>query len=232
MSIIAEKIEQVVRQIKQFCEDSQRKPDDVTLLAVSKTRSTDEIREAFHQGLDCFGENYVQEAIGKIVELSDLPIEWHFIGPLQSNKTRQVAESFAWVHSVDRLKIAQRLSEQRPSNLPSLNVCLQVNIDDEQSKSGCHPDEALALARKIAELPHLRLRGLMAIPAPTDDPVQQHRAFKAVAELSEQLKRAGLPLDTLSMGMSSDLEAAIAEGSTLVRVGTALFGARPAKSVE
>ena len=232
MSIIAEKIEQVVRQIKQFCEDSQRKPDDVTLLAVSKTRSTDEIREAFHQGLHCFGENYVQEAVGKIVELSDLPIEWHFIGPLQSNKTRQVAESFAWVHSVDRLKIAQRLSEQRPSNLPALNVCLQVNIDDEQSKSGCHPDEALALARQIAELPHLRLRGLMAIPAPTDDPVQQHRAFKAVAELSEQLKRAGLPLDTLSMGMSSDLEAAIAEGSTLVRVGTALFGARPVKSVE
>lgn len=232
MFIIAEKIEQVVRQIKQFCVTAGRDHHDVTLLAVSKTRSAEEIREAYHQGLRCFGENYVQEALAKMIELSDLEIEWHFIGPLQSNKTRQVAESFAWVHSVDRLKIAQRLSEQRPSNLPALNVCLQLNIDDEQSKSGCHPDEALELARQIAELPHLRLRGLMAIPAPTDDPVQQHRAFKAVAELSEQLKLAGLPLDTLSMGMSSDLEAAIAEGSTLVRVGTALFGARPAKSVE
>ncbi|TVQ65798.1 MAG: YggS family pyridoxal phosphate-dependent enzyme [Oceanospirillales bacterium] len=232
MSIIAEKIEQVVSQIKQFCEDSQRKPDDVTLLAVSKTRSTDEIREAFHQGLRCFGENYVQEAVEKIVALADLPIEWHFIGPLQSNKTRQVAEAFSWVHSVDRLKIAKRLSEQRPANLPALNICLQVNIDDEQSKSGCHPDEAIELARQIAELPNLKLRGLMAIPAPTDDPEQQHRAFKAVSQLSEQLRLAGLPLDTLSMGMSSDLEAAIAEGSTMVRVGTALFGSRPAKSVE
>ena len=232
MSIIAEKIEQVVRQIKQFCHEAGREDHEVRLLAVSKTRSPEEIRQAYRQGLCSFGENYVQEALAKMIELNDLDIEWHFIGPLQSNKTRQVAESFAWVHSVDRLKIAQRLSEQRPSNLPALNVCLQVNIDDEQSKSGCRPNEALELARQIAELPHLRLRGLMAIPAPTDDPVQQHRAFKAVAELSEQLNRAGLPLDTLSMGMSSDLKAAIAEGSTLVRVGTALFGARPAKSVE
>ena len=232
MFSLTENYKELVSQIKQFCKDSGRESTEVTLLAVSKTRSADEIRQAYHQGLCCFGENYVQEAVDKIVELADLPIEWHFIGPLQSNKTRQVAENFSWVHSVDRLKIAKRLSEQRPANLPALNICLQVNIDDEQSKSGCHPDEALELARQITELPNLKLRGLMAIPAPTEDSALQHLAFKAVAELSEKLKQEGLLLDTLSMGMSSDLEAAIAEGSTMVRVGTALFGARPAKSVE
>lgn len=232
MFSLTENYKELVSQIKQFCKDSGRESTEVTLLAVSKTRSADEIRQAYHQGLCCFGENYVQEAREKMLELSDLPIEWHFIGPIQSNKTRQIAESVSWVHSVDRLKIAKRLSEQRPANLPVLNICLQVNIDDEQNKSGCHPDEALKLARDIAKLPNLRLRGLMAIPAPTSDPVKQRQAFKAVAALSEKLKDAGIALDTLSMGMSSDLESAIAEGSTLVRVGTALFGERPAKSVE
>ena len=229
MSIIAEKIKQVVSQINDYCNQNKRDSSSVTLLAVSKTRSADEIREAFQAGLHCFGENYLQEAQTKMEALIDLPIEWHFIGPLQSNKTRQVAESFAWVHSVDRLKIAKRLSEQRPEHLPPLNICLQVNIDDEQSKSGCRPEDALNLAKEIALLPNLSLRGLMAIPSPTEDIQQQHQAFKAVATLADQLNQQGLSLDTLSMGMSSDLSAAIAEGSTLVRVGTALFGPRAPK---
>ncbi len=230
MSIIAEKIKQVLRQINHYCNLFGRNSDDVALLAVSKTRSADEIREAFAAGIHRFGENYLQEAQTKMAALSDLPIEWHFIGPLQSNKTRPVAESFDWVHSLDRLKIAKRLSDQRPADLPPLNVCLQVNIDDEDSKSGCQPDEVLELARQIAQLPQLKFRGLMAIPAPTEDIDQQHRAFKAVAKLAEQLNQSGLTIDTLSMGMSSDLEAAIAQGSTMVRVGTALFGPRPTKN--
>lgn len=230
MSIIAEKINQVLSQIKHCCNELGRAPQSVALLAVSKTRSAAEIREAFRNGIRRFGENYLQEAQEKRNELQDLEIEWHFIGPLQSNKTRQVAETFDWVHSVDRLKIAQRLSEQRPTHLPALNICLQVNIDDEASKSGCQPHEVLELAHQISQLPHLRLRGLMAIPAPTEDIDQQRRAFAAVRALAEQLQLQGFSVDTLSMGMSSDLEAAIAEGSTLVRVGTALFGPRPSKN--
>jgi pyridoxal phosphate enzyme (YggS family) len=229
MFIIAEKTTQVVSEINQACLKTGRNPTEVALLAVSKTRSADEVREAYHQGLTRFGENYLQEALDKMQALADLPLEWHFIGPVQSNKTRQIAESFDWVHSVDRLKIARRLSEQRPAELPDLNVCLQVNIDDESSKSGCSPDEALELASEIAALPHLNLRGLMAIPAPTDDEDAQRLAFAKVRALAERIRASGIAMDTLSMGMSGDLAAAIAEGSTLVRIGTALFGPRVAK---
>lgn len=229
MSIIAEKIAQVARKINATCEDVNRSPAEIILLAVSKTRSADEVREAFQQGMTHFGENYLQEALNKMQSLDDLPLEWHFIGPVQSNKTRQIAESFDWVHSVDRLKIARRLSEQRPADLADLNICLQVNIDDESSKSGCAPDEALELAREIASLPHVKLRGLMAIPAPSDDEAVQRQAFAKVRALAETLRANGIPIDTLSMGMSGDLSAAIAEGSTLVRIGTALFGPRAAR---
>jgi pyridoxal phosphate enzyme (YggS family) len=195
----------------------------VGLLAVSKTKPASDLREAFSAGLRDFGENYLQEALGKQTELSDLPLIWHFIGPIQSNKTRAIAENFAWVHSVDRLKIAQRLSEQRPADLPPLNVCIQVNVSGEASKSGCAPEDLPALAQAIIALPNLRLRGLMAIPEPTDDSDEQNAAFAAVRTLQDQLN---LPLDTLSMGMSHDLEAAITQGATWVRIGTALFGAR------
>lgn len=198
------------------------------MLAVSKTFPAVTIREAVAAGQRRFGENYVQEAIDKMDELADLreQIEWHLIGPLQSNKTRVVAERFDWVHTVDRLKIAQRLSEQRPAHLPPLQVCIQVNTSGEDSKSGVAPDEALALARAVAALPRLRLRGVMALPAPSADPDEQRRQLAAVRVVFERLRSEGLPLDTLSMGMSADLEAAVEQGSTLVRVGTALFGQR------
>ena len=198
------------------------------MLAVSKTFPAVTIREAVAAGQRRFGENYVQEAIDKMDELADLreQIEWHLIGPLQSNKTRVVAERFDWVHTVDRLKVAQRLSEQRPAHLPPLQVCIQVNTSGEDSKSGVAPDEALALARAVAALPRLRLRGVMALPAPSADPDEQRRQLAAVRVVFERLRSEGLPLDTLSMGMSADLEAAVEQGSTLVRVGTALFGQR------
>lgn len=230
MFIIAEKTAQVVSEINQACLKADRNPADVALLAVSKTRSAEEVREAYQQGLTRFGENYLQEALNKIQALEDLPLEWHFIGPVQSNKTRQIAEAFDWVHSVDRLKIARRLSEQRPADLPDLNICLQVNIDDENSKSGCSPDEALELAREIAALPHVKLRGLMAIPAPSDNETVQRLAFSKVRDLADKIRTSGIPIDTLSMGMSGDLAAAIAEGSTVVRIGTALFGPRALKN--
>ncbi|MCP1724003.1 pyridoxal phosphate enzyme (YggS family) [Pseudomonas citronellolis] len=190
---------------------------------MSKTKPAADIREAHAAGLDDFGENYLQEALGKQVELADLALTWHFIGPIQSNKTRPIAEHFHWVHSVDRLKVAERLSAQRPAHLPPLNVCLQVNVSGEASKSGCAPEELPALARAVAALPNLKLRGLMAIPEPTEDVAAQRAAF---ARLRELLTALNLGLDTLSMGMSHDLEAAIAEGATWVRIGTALFGAR------
>ena len=198
------------------------------MLAVSKTFPAVTVREAFDAGQRRFGENYVQEAVVKMAELADLrpQIEWHMIGPLQSNKTRVVAESFDWVHTVDRLKIAQRLSEQRPERLPPLQVCIQVNTSGEASKSGAAPEEAEALARAVAALPRLRLRGVMALPAPSTDPTAQHAELARVRSVFEHLKNQGLPVDTLSMGMSGDLVAAIEEGSTLVRVGTALFGQR------
>nr|MBF0682505.1 YggS family pyridoxal phosphate-dependent enzyme [Pseudomonas sp.] len=188
-----------------------------------KTQPAEALRESNAAGLAHFGENYLQEALEKQASLADLALTWHFIGPIQSNKTKAIAAHFDWVHSVDRLKIAQRLSEQRPAQLPPLNVCLQVNVSGEASKSGCAPDEVEALANAVAALPGLRLRGLMAIPEPSDDPAEQHAAFARLSQLQKQLD---LELDTLSMGMSQDLEAAIAEGATWVRIGTALFGAR------
>ncbi|TDV49235.1 hypothetical protein EC919_108213 [Pseudomonas graminis] len=223
MSTIAENISTLAERIRSAAQAVQRDPASVGLLAVSKTKPASDLREAYDAGLRDFGENYLQEALGKQAELSDLPLIWHFIGPIQSNKTRAIAENFAWVHSVDRLKIAQRLSEQRPPALPPLNICIQVNVSGEASKSGCSPEDLPALAQAICALPHLKLRGLMAIPEPTDNPDEQNASFAAVSTLQAQL---GLPLDTLSMGMSHDLEAAIAQGATWVRIGTALFGAR------
>lgn len=203
-----------------------RDPGSVSLLAVSKTWPAAPIAELAAAGQRAFGENHVQEALDKIRALAALDLEWHFIGPLQANKTRPVAENFAWVHSVDRLRIAERLSLQRPTSLPPLSVCIQVNVSGETTKSGVSAADAPALARSVAALPRLRLRGLMAIPAPTDDFAGQRRAFRCLRELLERLTADGLSVDTLSMGMSDDLEAAIAEGSTLVRVGTAIFGER------
>ncbi|CAM3988235.1 YggS family pyridoxal phosphate-dependent enzyme [Vreelandella rituensis] len=199
------------------------------LLAVSKTKPAELIRQAWQLGQREFGENYLQEALEKQTQLADFDdIVWHFIGPLQSNKTRAVAENFAWVHSVDREKIARRLNEQRPENLPPLNVCLQVNISAEPSKSGVSLEALPALAREVAHLPNLRLRGLMAIPAPADSLAEQRRPFARLRHALEQLQQElpETPLDTLSMGMSDDLEAAVQEGATLVRLGTAIFGAR------
>ncbi|MBZ9665619.1 YggS family pyridoxal phosphate-dependent enzyme [Pseudomonas sp. LMG 31766] len=223
MSTIAENIAKVGARIREAAQASQHNLADIGLLAVSKTKPAAAIREAYAAGLRDFGENYLQEALGKQVELNDLPLIWHFIGPIQSNKTRPIAEHFDWVHSVDRLKIAQRLSEQRPAHLPPLNICLQVNVSAEDSKSGCSPETLPELAKAVAALPNLRLRGLMAIPEPTDDVAAQHAAFAHLRQLRDDL---ALNLDTLSMGMSHDLEAAIAEGATWVRIGTALFGAR------
>ena len=223
MSTIANNIAKVATRIREAAQAVGRDPDAVGLLAVSKTQSAEAIREANAAGLVHFGENYLQEALEKQASLADLALTWHFIGPIQSNKTKAIAAHFDWVHSVDRVKIAQRLSEQRPAQLPPLNVCLQVNVSGEASKSGCAPDEVEALANAVAALPGLRLRGLMAIPEPSDDPAEQHAAFARLSKLQKQLD---LELDTLSMGMSQDLEAAIAEGATWVRIGTALFGAR------
>lgn len=200
-----------------------RAPGSVALLAVSKTQPAERLRELFSLGQRAFGENYLQEALTKQRALADLAIEWHFIGPIQSNKTKSIAEHFDWVHSVDREKVARRLSEQRPEHLPPLKICLQVNISGEASKSGAAPGEVPALIARLAELPRIELRGLMCIPAPADDDHARRAPFRALRELM-----ATLPgLDTLSMGMSDDLEAAVAEGSTLVRVGSALFGPRP-----
>ena len=215
--------------LRRALEDAGRSPTSATLLAVSKTKPAEMLREAWQHGQREFGENYLQEALDKQAALEDLDgIVWHFIGPLQSNKTRAVAEQFAWVHSVDRLKIAKRLSEQRPAALPPLNVCLQVNISREASKSGVLPEDALALAQEIAALPGLALRGLMAIPAPAETLEAQRQPLAALRQLLEELQAAlpEAPLDTLSMGMSDDLEAAVLEGATLVRLGTAIFGAR------
>ncbi|WP_287812002.1 YggS family pyridoxal phosphate-dependent enzyme [Pseudomonas sp.] len=223
MSTIADNVLRVSARIHDAARAVQRDPASIGLLAVSKTKPAEAVREAFAAGIEEFGENYLQEALGKQAQLSDLPLTWHFIGPIQSNKTRAIAEHFAWVHSVDRLKIAQRLSEQRPADLPPLNICIQINVSGEASKSGCTPADLPALATAIAALPRLKLRGLMAIPEPTEDRAAQDAAFATVRTLQESLN---LPLDTLSMGMSHDLEAAVAQGATWVRIGTALFGAR------
>ncbi|MBU6489538.1 MAG: YggS family pyridoxal phosphate-dependent enzyme [Burkholderiales bacterium] len=228
MSHIAENLQQVHARIERAARAARRPTEAIRLLAVSKTFPADDIRTAFAAGQRAFGENYVQEAVSKIEALADLrtEIEWHFIGPLQSNKTRPVAEHFDWVHSIDRLKIAQRVSEQRPDTLPPLNVCLQVNVSGEASKSGVAPEDALALAREIASLPKLRLRGLMSIPEPASDPAAQREPHRILRELYETLRARGIALDTLSMGMSADLEAAVLEGATIVRIGTAIFGKR------
>jgi PLP dependent protein len=221
---LSDNITNVLGRVSRALEKSRRKPGDVTLLAVSKTRPAAMLRMAAGLGIDQFGENYLQEALEKIGALADLDLTWHFIGPIQSNKTRAIAEHFHWVHSVDRLKVARRLSEQRPSHLPPLQVCLQVNVSGEASKSGVEPAALPELAAGVRMLPGLRLRGLMAIPAPTDDPAAQHAAFSRVREA---LAALAMPeLDTLSMGMSGDLEAAISEGATIVRVGTDIFGPR------
>jgi len=226
MATIKDNLQQVHARIHDACAAAQRPVQSVTLLAVSKTFDAQAVREAFDAGQRAFGENYVQEALAKIDALRDLQIEWHLIGPLQSNKTRTVAEAFDWVHSVERLKIAQRLSEQRPAQLPPLQLCLQVNISGEASKSGLAPAEVAEVAHAVAALPRVRLRGLMAIPEPAGDFAAQRAPHRALRELFDALRRDGLALDTLSMGMSADLEAAIAEGATLVRVGTAIFGTR------
>ncbi|MBE7940564.1 MULTISPECIES: YggS family pyridoxal phosphate-dependent enzyme [Ramlibacter] len=226
MTTIADKLQQVRQRMARACADAQRPADEVTLLAVSKTFGPEAVREAFAAGQRAFGENYIQEAVEKIALLADLPIEWHCIGPIQSNKTRLVATHFQWAHSVDRLKIAQRLSEQRPEGLPPLSVCLQVNIDGGANKSGAAPGEVLDLARKVAALPRLALRGLMTIPEPVEGFEAQKALHLKARALFDSLRATGLPLDTLSMGMTADLEAAIAAGSTLVRVGTAIFGSR------
>jgi hypothetical protein len=223
MSTIEKNIAKVAARIREAAQAVDRDPATVGLLAVSKTQPGAAGRAAAGAGVRDFGENYLQEALDKQAELSDLPLTWHFIGPIQSNKTKSIAEHFDWVHSVDRLKIAQRLSDQRPAQLPPLNVCLQVNVSGEASKSGCAPEELRQLAQTVAALPNLRLRGLMCIPAPSDDPAEQRAAFARLRALRDELP---LTLDTLSMGMSQDLEAAIAEGATWVRIGTALFGAR------
>lgn len=228
MSVIAANLQAVKNDIAAATQQAGRDPSAVTLLAVSKTVPPATVREAFQAGQTAFGENYVQEGLDKIAALDDLRtrIQWHFIGPLQSNKTRSVAGQFDWVHTVDRLKIAERLSAQRPDGLPPLQVCIQVNISEEASKSGVAPQDVLPLARAVAALPNLQLRGLMAIPAPAEDPAAQRQPFAALRALLDQLRQSGLNVDTLSMGMSADMDAAIAEGATLVRIGTAIFGAR------
>ena len=222
---ISDSLQSTKNRIDAACAASGREPGAVRLLVVSKTFPAAAVREAHAAGARAFGENYVQEGLAKIGELIDLrgALEWHLIGPLQTNKTRPVAEQFDWVHSVDRLKIAERLSEQRPPGLPPLNICLQVNISGEPSKSGLLPADVPALARQVATLPRLQLRGLMAIPEPGPGARAQH---KAMATLFSELRAEGLPVDTLSLGMSADLEDAIAAGSTMVRVGSAIFGAR------
>jgi pyridoxal phosphate enzyme (YggS family) len=230
MTTIAANLQAVRQRIAAACAAAGRPPSSVTLLAVSKSWPAERLREAAACGQRVFGESYVQEGEAKIAELRDIAaeqrLEWHFIGPLQSNKTRAVAEQFDWVHSLDRLKLAERLSLQRPAAMAPLQVCIQVNVSGEQSKSGCAPEQVRPLVRAVAALPGLRLRGLMAIPEPTGDVALLHSRFASLRHLREQLNIQGFALDTLSMGMSHDLEAAIAEGATIVRVGTAIFGER------
>jgi hypothetical protein len=232
MTMIADNLHQVQARMQAAVQAAARAPGAVALLAVSKTFPAQAVRDAHSAGQQAFGENYIQEAVEKITALADLrsQLQWHCIGPIQSNKTRLVAEHFDWVHTVDRLKIAQRLSEQRPANRAPLQVCIQVNVDGGPNKSGVAPAEALALAQAVAALPRLRVRGLMCIPEPAPDFVAACAVFARARGLFDQMIAAGMELDTLSMGMSSDLEAAIASGSTMVRVGSAIFGARTTSS--
>lgn len=229
MITITERLKSATHRVAKAAEKCGRDPKEITLLAVSKTKPLDAIREAADAGQLCFGENYPQEGADKVATLNDPLLQWHFIGPLQSNKTRMVAENFYWVHSLDRYKIAKRLNEQRPDALPPLQVCIQINIDEEESKSGIKPQELMALAHQIAALPKLQLRGLMAIPRHSDNISRQRQSFAAMQRLFNALQQEFPHVDTLSMGMSGDLESAIEYGATIVRVGTAIFGAREKK---
>ncbi|WP_455199690.1 YggS family pyridoxal phosphate-dependent enzyme [Kaarinaea lacus] len=226
MSRIADNLAKISQRIHKAATAAGREADSVRILAVSKTHSVDKIREAYAAGLTSFGESYVQEAIQKILELNELPLEWHFIGPVQSNKTKSIAEHFHWVQSIDRLKIATRLNEQRPEHLPPLNICVQVNISMEASKSGIVQQALLEFVEQLLDLPRLKLRGLMAIPQKCTDEHQQRAIFRELRQMFDDLNQQGYQLDTLSMGMSNDLEAAVMEGSSMVRVGTGIFGAR------
>ncbi len=232
MPEISHRLQQVLTEISLYEQEFGRAKGSVQLVAVSKTRTAADLRKAWESGQRHFAESYLQEALEKIAELHSLPIHWHFIGPIQSNKTRTIAEHFAWVHSIERLKIAQRLSAQRPKDMPPLQVLLQVNSSDEGGKSGCSFDELESLAAAVSVLPGLQLRGLMTIPARSNDFEQQRRPFNRLRQALQQLKRKGFELDTLSMGMSNDIRAAIAEGATMVRVGTAIFGSRERASRE
>ncbi len=223
---IVDNIANVLQRVRLSAQKSQRASSDILVLAVSKTRGPEEIRQAYEAGISQFGESYLQEALPKMSELEDLPLTWHFIGPIQSNKTRPIAAGFDWVHSVDREKIARRLNDQRPPGMTPLQVCLQVNISGEASKSGARLEELPELARVVAALPRLRLRGLMTIPAASADSAAQHRVFARLRQALQELQAVVPGLDTLSMGMSADLEAAIAEGATIVRIGTDIFGPR------
>ena len=225
-AVIGENLAHVHERMREACTRAGRAPDSVRLLAVSKTFPAEAVAAAHAAGQTAFGENYVQEGVAKVTALAHLPLEWHFIGPIQSNKTRPIAEHFAWVHGIDRLKIAERLAAQRPAHLPDLQVCIQVNISGESSKSGLESDALLTLAREVAALPRLKLRGLMTIPQPADTLEAQRAPFRELRLLLEQLNAQNLGCDTLSMGMSADMEAAILEGATLVRIGTAIFGQR------
>ena len=223
---VASRLQGVKDRITRAARSVNRQPNEITLLVASKTHPTERVREAWFAGQRIFGENYLQEALAKMQHLTDLSIEWHFIGPIQSNKTRRIAENFSWVHSVDRTKIADRLSKDRSDSLPPLQICLQVNVSGETSKSGVAPEELAALAAHVVRLPRLKLRGLMAVPELTTATALQRSQFHMLWELFDRLKKDGYELDTLSMGMSEDMDIAIAEGSTMVRVGTAIFGPR------
>ena len=226
MSDIANNLANVQQRIASAAENAQRDPQTIALLAVSKTKPIEMIEEAYAAGQRCFGENYLQDALPKIEALGELDIEWHYIGRIQSNKTRPIAENFAWVHAIDSVKHAQRLNEQRPDNLPPLNCCIQLNLSGEDSKGGIQPDTLIETATAFNDLPHCRLRGLMTMPDPDSSAEQQQAVFHQLADCLSELSNLGFSVDTLSMGMSGDLEMAITEGSTMVRIGTDIFGAR------
>jgi len=230
MSLIATNLQVIQDHINLSAQNAARDAGGISLLAVSKAQSAQAVIDAALAGQRAFGENYEQEAVEKMMQIRtlapDLNIEWHYIGAIQSNKTRSIASHFDWVHSIDRERIARRLSEQRPDDLPPLNVCIQVNVSDEESKSGLVPEDTVRLAEAVRALPRLRLRGLMAIPEPEDDPQKQREPFRQLRLIFDDLNARGFNLDTLSMGMTADMDAAIAEGATIVRIGTAIFGAR------
>jgi pyridoxal phosphate enzyme (YggS family) len=226
ITTVASRLQAVKVRITRAARSVNRQPNEITLLVASKTHPAERVREAWLAGQTIFGENYLQEALAKMPVLADLPIQWHFIGPIQSNKTKRITENFAWVHSVDRIKIADRLAKDRPESLPALQICLQVNVSGEDSKSGVAPEELAHLAAHVVRLPRLKLRGLMAVPELTTATALQRSQFHMLWELFDRLKRDGYELDTLSMGMSEDMDIAIAEGATMVRVGTAIFGPR------